>query len=167
MVDILKGGGRAPPTLSRVGWFFHYDGMYAIKWTLPLCEYSVIQTLTTSQLDSTVVLINGMRTCNCCLEHLERIKHENKKYRTIVWQPLQSATPPHWETSPMAVWAIPGSTRRRIARRLPNRIQIVFGRAAVFYSTIGMGWQKMHKAVEAWKQKKVHINNMHTLHIFI
>jgi hypothetical protein len=36
-------------------------------------------------------------------------------------------------------WAIPGSTRRRIARRLPNRIQIVFGLAAVFYSTIGMG----------------------------
>ncbi len=38
----------------------------------------------------------------------------------------------------MAVRAIPGSTRRRIARRLPDRIQIVFGRAAVFYSTIGM-----------------------------
>jgi hypothetical protein len=33
---------------------------------------------------------------------------------------------------------------------IPNRIQIVFGRAAVFYSTIGMGWQKMHKAVETW-----------------
>jgi len=56
-----------------------------------------------------------------------------------VRQPLQSATLPHRETSPMAVRAIPGSTRRRIARRLPNRIQIVFGRAAVFYSTIGMG----------------------------
>ncbi len=42
----------------------------------------------------------------------------------------------------MAVRAIPGSTRRRIARRLSNRIQIVFGRAAVFYSTIGMGGHK-------------------------
>ncbi len=84
-----------------------------------------------------------------------------------VRQPLQSATPPHWETPPMAVRAIPASTRRRIARRLPNRIQIVFGLAAVFYSTIGMGWQKMHKRVEAWKQKKIHIKNMYTLHIFI
>ncbi len=85
----------------------------------------------------------------------------------FVRQPLQSATPPHWETSPKAARAIPGPTRRRIVRRLPNRIQTVFGRAAVFYSTIGMGWQKMHKAVEAWKQKKIHINNMHTLHIYI
>jgi hypothetical protein len=76
------------------------------------------------------------------------------QYLTIVRQPLQSATPPHWETSPMVVRAIPGPTRRRIAHRIPNRIQTVFGRAAVFYSTIGMGWQKMHKAVEAWKQKK-------------
>ncbi len=82
-----------------------------------------------------------------------------------VRQPLQSATPPHWVTSPMAVRAIPGSTRRRIARRLPNRIQIVFRRAAAFIQA----WVdiKMHKAVEAWKQKKIHINNMHTLHIFI
>jgi hypothetical protein len=84
-----------------------------------------------------------------------------------VRQPLPSATPPHWETSSMAIGAIPGSTRRRIACRLPNRIQLVFGLAAVFYSTIGMGWQKMHKRVEAWKQKKIHINNKHTLRIFI
>ncbi len=53
-----------------------------------------------------------------------------------VRQPPQSATPPHWETSPMVVRAIPGPTRRRIARRLPNRIQIVFGLAADFYSTM-------------------------------
>ena len=94
-------------------------------------------------------------------------KPSNCNFYVIVRQPLQSATPPHWETSPMAVRAIPGSTRRRIARRIPTRIQIVFGLAAVFYSTIGMGWQKMHKRVEAWKQKKIHINNMYKLHIFI
>ncbi len=40
--------------------------------------------------------------------------------------PLQSATPPHWVNSPMAVRAIPASARRRrIARQLPNRIQII------------------------------------------
>ncbi len=50
-------------------------------------------------------------------------------FEQSVRQPLQSATPPHWETPPMAVRAIPGSTRRRIARRLPNQIQIVFGPA--------------------------------------
>jgi hypothetical protein len=49
-----------------------------------------------------------------------------------VWLPLQSATPPHWANSPMVVRAIPASTRRRTARRLPNRIQIMFWRAATF-----------------------------------
>jgi hypothetical protein len=43
---------------------------------------------------------------------------------------------------------------RRTARRLPYRIQIMFWRAAHFYSTIDIGWHKMHKAVEAWKQKR-------------
>jgi hypothetical protein len=28
MVDIVKGGGRAP-TVSSLGYFFHHDGMYA------------------------------------------------------------------------------------------------------------------------------------------
>ncbi len=38
MVDIVKGGGRRPPPPSRLGWFFHHDGMYAArKWPLPLC----------------------------------------------------------------------------------------------------------------------------------
>ncbi len=32
---------------------------------------------------------------------------------TAVRQPPRSATPPHWETSPMVVRAIPGPTRRR------------------------------------------------------
>ncbi len=36
MVDRVKGGGRAPPALSRLGWFYHHDGMYARKWPLPL-----------------------------------------------------------------------------------------------------------------------------------
>ncbi len=68
----------------------------------------------------------------------------------------------------MAVRAIPApACHRRIARRLPNRIQMMFWRAAMFYSTIGIGWYKMHKAVEAWKQKKIRINNMYTLHIFL
>jgi hypothetical protein len=37
MVDIVKGGGRAPPTLTSLGKFFHYDGMYLQKRRLPLC----------------------------------------------------------------------------------------------------------------------------------
>jgi hypothetical protein len=49
----------------------------------------------------------------------------------------------------MAVRAIPGSTRRRIARRLPNWIQIVFRRAATFIQLLAWVDIKMHKAVEA------------------
>ncbi len=30
---------RAPPTLTRLGWFYHHDGMYARKWPLLLCVY--------------------------------------------------------------------------------------------------------------------------------
>jgi hypothetical protein len=41
MVDIVKGGRRAPPTLTRLGEVFHYDGMYARKLQLPLCVYFV------------------------------------------------------------------------------------------------------------------------------
>ncbi len=29
-------GGRGPPTLTSLGKFFHHDGMYATKWSLPL-----------------------------------------------------------------------------------------------------------------------------------
>ncbi len=47
--------------------------------------------------------------------------------------PLQPATQPHWVISPMAVRAIPASVRRRrTARSLPNRIQMMFWRAAIF-----------------------------------
>jgi hypothetical protein len=38
MVDIPKGGGRAPPTLTRLGCSFHQDGMYAIAILCVLCE---------------------------------------------------------------------------------------------------------------------------------
>jgi hypothetical protein len=41
MVDIVKGGERAPPNLTRLGCFFHHVGMYARKWPLPLCVHSV------------------------------------------------------------------------------------------------------------------------------
>jgi hypothetical protein len=41
MVDRMKVVGRAPPTLTRLGLFCHVDGMYARKWLLPLCVYSV------------------------------------------------------------------------------------------------------------------------------
>ena len=55
----------------------------------------------------------------------------------------------------MAARAIPASARhRRTARRLPNRIQIVFWRAATFIQLLAWVDIKMHKAVEAWKQKK-------------
>ncbi len=37
MVDIAKWGGRVPSTLTRLGWFYHHDGMYARKRPLPLC----------------------------------------------------------------------------------------------------------------------------------
>ncbi len=62
-------------------------------------------------------------------------EHKNVKVFTLICRveplntvrlPLQSATPPHLVISPMAVRAIPGSTRRRIARRLQNRVQIMF-----------------------------------------
>ncbi len=36
----LKGGGRAPTTLTSQGWFFHHDGMYARNWQSPFCVYS-------------------------------------------------------------------------------------------------------------------------------
>ncbi len=41
---MVKGGGRAPPTLTRLGEFFHHDGMYARKWPLPLCVFSAVLT---------------------------------------------------------------------------------------------------------------------------
>ncbi len=71
-----------------------------------------------------------------------------------VRQPLQSATPPHWVTSPMAVRAIPGSTRRRIARRLPNRIQIVFGLAAVFIQLLAWVVKKCIKQLKPENRKR-------------
>ncbi len=37
-VDKLKGGARAPPTCTRLGWLYHHDGTYARKWPLPLFE---------------------------------------------------------------------------------------------------------------------------------
>jgi hypothetical protein len=41
MVSVVKGGGRAPPTLTSLDKFFHHDGMHARKRPLPLCVYSV------------------------------------------------------------------------------------------------------------------------------
>jgi hypothetical protein len=41
MVNRMKGGGRAPPTLTSQGWVFHNDGMHARNRPLPLCVYSV------------------------------------------------------------------------------------------------------------------------------
>ncbi len=45
MVDRVKRVGRAPTNLSRLGWFYHHDGMYARKRPLPLCVYSVLGTI--------------------------------------------------------------------------------------------------------------------------
>jgi hypothetical protein len=46
MVDRVKGGGRAPtrPRQAVLILLYHYDGMHAKKWPLPLCVYSVITT---------------------------------------------------------------------------------------------------------------------------
>jgi hypothetical protein len=41
MVDRVKRRGRAPLTLTRLGWFYHHDGMYAKKWPLSLCVYTL------------------------------------------------------------------------------------------------------------------------------
>ncbi len=46
-MDVVKGGGRAPPSLSPAwGYFFQHDGMYARKRPLPLCVHSVAKTTT-------------------------------------------------------------------------------------------------------------------------
>jgi hypothetical protein len=37
MVDIVKEGGSAPPTLTGMGYFNPHDGMYARKQPLLLC----------------------------------------------------------------------------------------------------------------------------------
>jgi hypothetical protein len=42
MVGRVKGGGRAPPTLTRLGWIYHHDGLYARKWLLPVFLYSLV-----------------------------------------------------------------------------------------------------------------------------
>ncbi len=59
---------------------------------------------------------------------------------TCVRLPLQSATPPHWAISPMAVRAIPASTRRRTPITKPDSNYVLT--RCNFYSTIGMGWHK-------------------------
>ncbi len=33
---VVKGGGRAPHTLTWLGWIYHHDVMYARKWPLPV-----------------------------------------------------------------------------------------------------------------------------------
>ncbi len=43
MVDIVKSGrAPPPPTLTRQGYFYKNEGMYARNWQLPLCVYSVV-----------------------------------------------------------------------------------------------------------------------------
>ncbi len=39
-IKVVRGGRRAPPTLTSLGYFFHHDGMYARKRPLSLCVYS-------------------------------------------------------------------------------------------------------------------------------
>ncbi len=45
MVDRVKDEGCAPPTLTRLGWYYHDDGMYARKWPLLVSLYSLICVL--------------------------------------------------------------------------------------------------------------------------
>ncbi len=40
----MKGGGRAPSTLTSLGKFFDHDGMYARKRPLPLCVLCGLRT---------------------------------------------------------------------------------------------------------------------------
>jgi hypothetical protein len=42
MVDRVKGEGMHPPTLTRLGWFYHNNGIYARKRPLPLCVYFLL-----------------------------------------------------------------------------------------------------------------------------
>jgi hypothetical protein len=44
MVHRVKRIERALPILNRLGCVYHYDGMYARKWPLPLCVYSADRT---------------------------------------------------------------------------------------------------------------------------
>ncbi len=73
-------------------------------------------------------------------------------YFTVVRQLLQSATPPHWGTSPMAVRAIPGYTCRRVPPDTKTGSNSVL-RAAI-YSTIGIGWQKCIKRLKPENRKR-------------
>ncbi len=41
--NFVKGGGRAPPTLTSLGWFYPHDGKYARKLPLPLCVLCDLQ----------------------------------------------------------------------------------------------------------------------------
>jgi hypothetical protein len=60
-----------------------------------------------------------------------------------VRQPLQSATQPHWETSPMAIRAIPGPTRRHGSPAgYQTGFQTVFGLAASFFIQL---WHRLTK----------------------
>ncbi len=38
-------GWSCTPVLTRLGWFFHHDWIYAKKWQLPLSVYSVVYTV--------------------------------------------------------------------------------------------------------------------------
>ncbi len=43
MVDRVKGGGCAtPPPLTRLGWIYHHEGMYARKLPLPVYLYFLV-----------------------------------------------------------------------------------------------------------------------------
>jgi hypothetical protein len=56
-VDRVKGGGRAPRTLSNLGRKHHHDGMYARKWPSPVMYmYSPEPVLGTFRFSSSLLL---------------------------------------------------------------------------------------------------------------
>ncbi len=83
---------------------------------------------------------------------MEHGRMNYKDTKPCVRLPLQPTTL-HWEIPPIAVRAIFAPVcHRRTARRLPNRIQMMFWRAAL-YSTIGIDWHKCTKRLKPENRK--------------
>jgi hypothetical protein len=80
-------------------------------------------------LEGSVAGLDGRIRVN---DHIVEVRNEDRCCRSMyslnpVQLPLQPATLRHWVIPPMAVRAILASVRRRrTARRIPNRIQMMF-----------------------------------------
>ncbi len=122
-----------------------------------------------------VMTSNLASLLNCCLISWNCISKEHCSYSVpVCTRYISNCTATTPVSHPTSLRNFPngcqGHPRSYPPPRIPTGYQTgsnsVLTRCS-FYSTVGIGWQKMHKAVEAWKQKKIHINNMYKFHIFI